>query len=124
VLSESGVSRQERRSRLALCVGEAFNPFNLFNGAIVPAEILRSRDLLPSEKLVFARLMQFAGGKGRAWPSIERVAEEVALSVAQARRCIAALESNGLIRRVPALAAPMNSSSCGTPYTNRNPDHR
>src|SRR5581483_2943641 len=47
-----------------------------------------------------ARLMQFAGGKGRAWPSVERIAEEVALSVPQTRRCISALESKGLIRRV------------------------
>lgn len=93
-------SRHERRSSLGLRIGDAFNPFSLFDGALVPSEILRSPDLTPSEKLVFARLMQFAGGKGRAWPSIERVAEEVALSAAQARRCIAALESNGLIRRV------------------------
>jgi predicted transcriptional regulator len=94
-------SRRQRRSSLELRVGDAFNPFSLFDGALVPSEILRSPDLTPSEKLVFARLMQFAGGKGRAWPSIERVADEVALSVAQARRCIAALENNGLIRRVP-----------------------
>ena len=76
-------SRQERRSSLGLCVGDAFNPFTLFDGALVPSEILRSPDLTPSEKLVFARLMQFAGGKGKAWPSIERIAEEVALSVAR-----------------------------------------
>jgi hypothetical protein len=44
--------------------------------------------------------MQFAGGKGKAWPSIERVAEEVALSVPQARRCISSLESKGFIRRL------------------------
>ncbi len=93
-------SRQERRSSLGLCVGDVFNPFSLFDGALVPSEILRSPDLTPSEKLVFARLMQFAGGKGKAWPSIERIAEEVALSVAQARRCVAALEGNRLIRRV------------------------
>lgn len=99
-VSDCGISRQERRSHLALCVGEAFNPFNLFDGALIPAEILRSPDLLASEKLVFARLMQFAGGKGRAWPSIKRIAEEVALSVPQTRRCIGALESKGLIRRV------------------------
>ena len=95
-----GISRQERRSSLRLTAGEVFNPFQLFNGAIVPSEILRSPDLLPSEKLVFARLLQFAGGKGRAWPSIQRLADEVALSVPQTRRCIRALESDGLIRRV------------------------
>ena len=55
-----GTSRQERRSNLGLQVGEAFNPFSLFDGALVPSEILRNPDLLPSEKLVFARLLQFA----------------------------------------------------------------
>ena len=96
----AGISRQERRANLGLQVGKAFNPFTLFDGALVPSEILRSPDLLPSEKLVFARLMQFAGGNGKAWPSVERIAQEVALSVAQARRSISALESKGLIRRV------------------------
>ena len=96
----SGISRQERRSNLGLQVGDVFNPFSLFDGALVPSEVLRSPNLLPSEKLVFARLMQFAGGKGKAWPSVERIADEVALSVAQARRCVSALESKGLIRRL------------------------
>jgi hypothetical protein len=67
---------------------------------MIPSEILRHPDLLPSEKLVFARLLQFAGGKGRAWPSVERLAQEVALSVPQTRRCVGSLESKGLIRRV------------------------
>lgn len=93
-------SRLERRLGLGLCIGDVFNPFSLFDGALVPSEILKSPELLPSEKLVFARLMQFAGGKGKAWPSIERVAEEVALSVPQARRCVSALESKGFIRRL------------------------
>ncbi|MGI9069813.1 MAG: helix-turn-helix domain-containing protein [Bryobacteraceae bacterium] len=100
IVSGSGMSRQERRSSLGLRVGDAFNPFCLFDGALVPSEILRSPDILPSEKLVFARLMQFAGGKGKAWPSIERIAEEVALSVPQARRCVSSLQSKGFIRRL------------------------
>ena len=95
-----GASRHERRSSLGLSIGDTFNPFSLFDGALVPTELLRSRDLNPSEKLVFGRLMQFAGGKGKAWPSIERLAGEVALSVPQARRCVSALEAKGLIRRV------------------------
>lgn len=99
-ISSTGSSRQERRSSLGLSAGEAFNPFSLFDGALVPSEVLRWTDVTPSEKLVFARLMQFAGGKGKAWPSIERIAEEVALSVPQARRCVSVLETKGLIRRV------------------------
>lgn len=93
-------SRRDRRSSLAARVGEAFNPFSLFDGALIPTEILKNPDLLPSEKLVFARLMQFAGGNGRAWPSVDRIAREIALSVPQTRRCVSALESKGFIRRV------------------------
>jgi len=73
---------------------------------MVPSEILRNPNLLSSEKLVFARLTQFAGGKGRTWPSIERIAEEVALSVPQTRRCVSALESKGLIRRLARSGRP------------------
>ena len=93
-------SRAERRATINVAIGQPFNPFNLFDGAIVPSEILRSGNLLPSEKLVFARLMQFAGGKGRAWPSLEVLAAEVALSAVQTRRCVKALEDKGLIRRL------------------------
>ncbi len=64
---DSGIhSREERRAALCLAIGDVFNPFNLFDGALVPNQILRSPDLLPSEKLVFARLIQFAGANGRA----------------------------------------------------------
>jgi hypothetical protein len=61
-------SRQERRSSLGVRVGEAFNPFSLFDGALIPTEILKNPDLPPSEKLVFGRLMQFAGGKAKRSP--------------------------------------------------------
>ena len=121
-----GTSRQERRSNLSVEVGQAFNPFSLFDGALVPSEILRSRDLLPSEKLVFARLLQFAGGNGKAWPSIERVADEVALSVPQARRCISSLESKGSSGESHVRGTRTNSNSCGMATTSPigNPDHR
>jgi hypothetical protein len=92
--------RDERREALSLTVGEVFNPFNLFDGALVPNQILRCRELLPSEKLVFARLTQFAGANGRAWPSVDRLSEEVSLSIPQTRRCVRGLEEKGFIRRV------------------------
>jgi hypothetical protein len=93
-------SRAERRAALTLSVGEAFNPFNLFDGALIPTEVLRYSEITPSEKLVFGRLLQFAGARGYAWPSLEVLAAEVSLSVVQARRCVSALETKGLIRRV------------------------
>ncbi len=92
--------REYRRVNSQLQHGEPFNPFQLFDGAIVPTQILRCPVLLPSEKLVFARLTQFAGAKGKAWPSLERLAAEVALSVPQTRRCVRSLEDHGFIRRL------------------------
>ena len=93
-------TRADRRAALRLSIGETFNPFNLFDGAFIPTEVLRYPDITPSEKLVFARLLQFAGAKGHAWPSLELLADEVSLSVVQARRCVRALETKKLIRRV------------------------
>lgn len=78
-----GCQVQESRLKLFILNGE-----NLVDGMglrCTPG----SPDLLPSEKLVFARLTQFAGGKGRAWPSIERIAGEVALSVPQVGAALA-----------------------------------
>ena len=99
-INDTRLSREERRAQLSLQAGDVFNPFNLFDGAMVPSEILRSPKLLPSEKLVFARLTQFAGMKGKAWPSVERLAQEIALSIPQTRRCVHSLEQQGLIRRL------------------------
>jgi len=90
---------EERRAALCLTIGDIFNAFNLFDGALVPNQILRSPDLLPSEKLVFARLTQFAGSNGRAWPSVERLSEEVSLSVLQTRKCVRCLEEKSFIRK-------------------------
>jgi hypothetical protein len=93
-------SRAEKRAALTLSAGEVFNPFNLFDGALIPAQVLRYSEITPSEKLVFARLLQFAGARGHAWPSLELLAAEVSLSVVQARRCVRALETRKLVRRV------------------------
>jgi hypothetical protein len=90
----------EHRSALPLQVGEVFNPFQLFVGAMIPSAVLRNPDLSPSAKLVFARLAQFAGRQGKAWPSDQTLGREVGLGDRQTRRCVAELEHYGLIRRV------------------------
>src|SRR3954468_8345177 len=92
--------RPERRSTVCLQMGEAFNPFQLFIGAMIPSAVLRNPDLSPSAKLVFARLAQFAGRQGKAWPSEQTLGREVGLGDRQARRCVAELERYGLLRRV------------------------
>ena len=71
--------RAEHRSALPLQIGDVFNPFQLFIGAMIPAAVLRHPDLSPSAKLVFARLAQFAGRQGKAWPSEQTLGREVGL---------------------------------------------
>ena|SRR3982751_4141052 len=59
--------RPERNgAALALKPGDVFNPFNLFDGAVIASSIFRNPDLSPSAKLVFARLTQFAGAHGNS----------------------------------------------------------
>ena len=94
------ILRAERRSALPLQIGQVFNPFQIFIGAMIPSAVLRNPDLSPSAKLVFARLAQFAGRQGKAWPSDQTLGREVGLSDRQVRRCVAELERYGLIRRV------------------------
>ena len=78
--------RHEKRSSLSLRVGDVFNPFQLFIGAMIPAAVLRNPDLSPSAKLVFARLAQFAGRQGKAWPSEQTLGREVGLGDRQVWR--------------------------------------
>jgi Helix-turn-helix domain len=94
------ILRAERRSASPLQIGDVFTPFQLFIGAMIPSAVLRNPDLSPSAKLVFARLTQFAGRQGKAWPSDQTLGQEVGLGYRQARRCVAELERYGLIRRV------------------------
>lgn len=89
-----------QHSALPSQIGEIFNPFQLFVGAMIPSAVLRNPDLSPSAKLVFARLAQFAGRQGKAWPSDQTLGREVGLGDRQVRRCVAELERYGLIRRV------------------------
>ena len=80
------ILRAERYPALPLQIGDAFNPFQLFIGAMIPSAVLRNPDLSPSAKLVFARLAQFAGRQGKAWPSDQTLGREVGLGDRQARR--------------------------------------
>lgn len=80
--------------------GEPFNPYRRFRGAMIPGSILRNPDIAPAEKLILARLLQYAGKDGRAWPRVESLGFEVGLGIRQTRRCLRALEyKHGIIRR-------------------------
>ena len=57
--------------------GDAFNPFLLFNGVWLPNGLLERTDLSPGAKLAYARLCQFAGRDGAAYPSIATLGREI-----------------------------------------------
>jgi hypothetical protein len=82
--------------------GDAFNPFLLFNGVWLPNGLLERTDLSPGAKLAYARLCQFAGRDGRAYPSIATLGRKIGIKQSRARELVAELEKAKLIARRPA----------------------
>ena len=52
----------------------------MFVGSFIPNWILKSKDLTSSDKLVYARLSQYAGKDGECFPKQETIAEECGMS--------------------------------------------
>ena len=85
--------------------GDAYNPFKLFHGAFIPTWLMETTEVLPSAKLVFARLAQHAGRNGKAFPRQETLARECGMSERQVRRLLNHLEEVGLIEMEQAQGA-------------------
>jgi hypothetical protein len=87
VADASSVARQKARAQAASDapgknqtlpnVGDAFNPYGMFNGIWVPESLLKCPDLSASAKLLYGRLARFAGENGRCFPSVETLATEL-----------------------------------------------
>lgn len=89
----------ETRKRIELHIGEEFNPYQLFNGAFIPNWLLRREEVSPDAKLVYARLCQYAGKDGEAFPSMRGLATELGFKNRyQARRAIRELLAVKLIK--------------------------
>ena len=69
-------------------VGERFNPHRMFTGNFIPEGISMYRSLPSGSKVVYARLLRYAGDHGEAYPSIATLAEQVGMSERQAWRYI------------------------------------
>jgi len=78
--------------------GQAFNPYRLFVGAFIPNALLRWSGVSPGAKLCYARLAQYAGKNGAAFPSQEELARELGVSERQVIRYLAELENKNLLR--------------------------
>ena len=70
---------------------------SLLTFAPIPNEILRRTDLSHGAKLCCARLIQYAGKDGRAFPKLATLGEELGCSPRNAQRFLAELESHRLI---------------------------
>lgn len=80
-------------------VGQPFNPHGCFNGAFTPFSVLRLPDLSLGAKVLYGRLSAFAGRDGACYPSREKLAAELGISVATIKRHLAELTQAKLIRR-------------------------
>ena len=72
-------------------IGEAFNPWQRFQGILIPDGIVSANWLTAPDKIVFGRLLKFAGKNGECWPSHDRLARDCGVSRATVRRAIQGL---------------------------------
>jgi hypothetical protein len=92
--------KRDRNNR-PLEIGDDFIPHRKFIGAFIPNSIMRLPISVMSftEKIVWARLVQYAGEDGKCYPKQEVLAGEVGASVSVVQVALRRLEENGFIRR-------------------------
>jgi hypothetical protein len=79
-------------------IGEAFNPYKRFHGLWVPEALARRKEVTPGAKLIYGRLMRYAGKDGVAYPRVDTLGEEVGMGERQAQKHLRALEAARLLR--------------------------
>ncbi len=75
----------------------SFNPYKMFVGSFVPNCMLQYDGLSHVAKLCYARMAQYAGVNGEAYPSYNTIAKEIAVSNRTAKRVIKELVDTGFI---------------------------
>ena len=78
-------------------IGQQFNPHRLFVGAFIPNALMKYTDLSQGAKLTWARLAQYAGEKGEAYPSLETLANDIGVKKLQAIQYLKELEKKQFI---------------------------
>lgn len=76
---------------------QTFNPYNQFVGAFIPNWLMCRVEISGGAKLVYARLAQFAGKNGKAFPKQLTLSVEIGIGERQLRRNIKELIEIGLI---------------------------
>lgn len=73
------------------------NPYKLFFGAMVPNWLHERTEVSQGAKLTYARLVQYAGKHGEAFPARETLADKLGVTARQLYRYIKELEGLGLL---------------------------
>ena len=98
---------------LQLRPGEPFNPYGLFVGAFIPNALMRTNVISSTAKLVWARLAEYAGRGGDAYPKQETLAAEIGVDERTIRTRIQELVNEGFIEVVhPQGVAKLQHRSC------------
>ena len=79
-------------------IGEQFNPYRLFVGAFIPNALMQYTGISQGAKLIWARLAQYAGEKGEAYPSLETLANDIGVKKLQAIQYLKELEKKQFIK--------------------------
>ena len=77
--------------------GQTFNPYRLFVGAFIPNALMQYTGLTQGAKLTWARLAQYAGEKGEAYPSLETLANDIGVKKLQVIQYLKELEKKQFI---------------------------
>lgn len=73
------------------------NPYRLFQGAFIPNWLLRRSEVSAGAKLTYARLTQYAGKNGEAYPFVKTLAQELGVEWRQVHRYLSELTACGLV---------------------------
>ena len=78
-------------------VGKRFNPYNLFHGCYVPEWLARRREISQGAKLLYGRLIRFAGKNGKCNPRSDILSNELGVSRRQIVEYLKELKEHELI---------------------------
>ncbi|MFB3777154.1 MAG: helix-turn-helix domain-containing protein [Bryobacteraceae bacterium] len=90
----------DARAKCSPRPGEPFNPWRGACGFYPPDLVSRQKTLTDGQKLLYARLVRYAGKDGSCFPSFRRLAEDLGKSERQVKRDMLALEQERLIGHV------------------------
>ncbi len=72
-------------------IGDLFNPKGIFVGSFIPDAISKLTSITPTDKLVYGRLMRYAGDDGQCYPKQSEIATECGVSLSAVTKSIANL---------------------------------